>query len=127
MKQSNLTFIEGFLILKQNKQKKQNKTQKAFDWDKAAKIIKEKYKEFPNLIAEAGLQGDWEYTGGVIFENGEPTNDNYTYLSSNWATPTLLLFDGYTEIDEIDCSIEKSDRFNADTKWDEQSLKILKN
>lgn len=70
MKQSNLTFKESFFGIQAKQAKREGKTQKAFDWDKAAKIIKEKYEKFPNLIAEAGLQGDWEYTGGDGTING---------------------------------------------------------
>lgn len=98
--------------------------QKAFDWDKAAEIIKDRLKTHPDLIAEAGLRGDWKYTGGEIFRDGKPTNEDYTYLSSNWAIPTLILsWDGY-EQEEIDCSIIDS-RFGSGSKWDNKSLKIL--
>lgn len=116
MKQSNLTFAEGFLGIQEEAAKKKGKTQKAFDWDKAATIIKENYKKYPNLTAEAGLQGDWQYTGGVIFEKGKHINDNYTYLSSNWAIPTLLLYDGDVELEEIECFTDNCKRFNADSK-----------
>ena len=75
---------------------------KVFDWDKAAEIIKDKLKDHPDLVCEAGLQGDWEYTGGIIFEEGKPTNESYTFLCSNWATPTLVLEFGDQE-EEIDC------------------------
>ena len=61
---------------------------KVFDWDKAAQLIKERKPE----IAEAGLSGDWEYTGGEIYCDGKPVpqDDTYTYLSSIWATPCLI-------------------------------------
>ena len=72
------------------------------------------------------MQGDWDYTGGTIFENGKPTNDEYTYLQSNWANPTLILeWDG-EEQEEIECfTTDDTKRFNSDTKWDETSLSIL--
>ena len=58
-----------------------------FDWDKAAKLIKESgAKE-----ASAGLAGDWEWTGGNILLNGKPYMDSYTYLASTWAEPELCL------------------------------------
>jgi hypothetical protein len=105
--------------------KEKGNTQMAFDWDKAAEIIKEKLKLHPDLKAEAGLQGDWAYTGGTIFENGKPTNDEYTFLSSNWAKPTLILeWDG-EEQEEIECLTDDNERFNSDTKWDDKSLAIL--
>lgn len=73
----------------------------------------------------AGLNGDWNYTAGIIFTDGKPTNNDYTYLSSNWATPMLALsYNGLEE--EIECwSKEEETRFNSDSKWDENSLKVL--
>lgn len=125
MKKSNLTFAQGFLGIESGVAKSQGKKQMAFDWDIAAKIIKEKLKLHPDLKAEAGLQGDWDYTGGVIFENGKPTNEDYTFLSSNWAKPTLILeWDG-REQEETECSIEESERLTAKSKWDSISLEIL--
>lgn len=125
MKESNLSFAEGFLGTQAKEATKQGKTQKAFDWNKAAKIIKQYLVNYPDLIAEAGLQGDWDYTGGIIFENGKPTNDYYTYLASNWAKPTLIIsWDNEEQIEE-DCWVELSETRNSDTKWDNESLEIL--
>ena len=125
MKESNLTFAQGFLGTEAKIAAARGNKQMAFDWDKAASIIKEKLIKYPDLTAEAGLQGDWEFTGGVIFENGKPTNENYTYLSSNWAKPTLILSWNGQEQEEIVCEIEHNDRFTAKTKWDKDSLAIL--
>lgn len=120
MKRSELGFIEGFF----SQRSKNENPQKAFDWDKAANIIKDCFKKHPDLIAEAGLQGDWNYTGGEIFRDGKPTNEDYTFLSSNWAVPTLILnWDG-CEQEEIECYKEDS-KFRSDSKWDDKSLKIL--
>lgn len=127
MKKSNLTFAEGFLGKQADEAKAKGATQKAFDWDKAAEIIKEKLKSHPDLIAEAGLQGDWEHTGGIIFENGKAASEDYTYLSSNWATPTLILIWNGIEQEEIPCFTEANKRFNENSKWDKESLKILEN
>ena len=71
-----------------------NEPMMVFDWCRAARRIKE---EKPN-IAGAGLQSDWEYTGGNIWENGKPTpaEDTYTFLRSTWAIPELEL-DGIKE------------------------------
>lgn len=90
---------------------------KVFDWDKAARLIKESgCKE-----ASAGLSQDWEYTGGCIFKDGKPDLDSYTYLASTWATPELELDD---EI--VDCYImESQTTWNESTKWPESALKIL--
>lgn len=124
MKTSNLTFAEGFLGTQAQEAKVKGAIHKAFDWDKAAKLIKEKFETHKDLIAEAGLEGDWSYTGGEIFEDGKPTNDNYTYLQSNWAIPTLILtYNGESE--EIECWVEANERFKEDTKWDDISLNIL--
>jgi hypothetical protein len=127
MKQSNYSFLDG---LNPNSPGQINLRlgikQKCFDWDKAAIIIKERFKEHPDLKAEAGLEGDWYYTGGIIFEKGKPSNTNYTFLSSNWAIPTLILEWDNAEQEEIECYIEESEsRFDADSKWDNKSLDIL--
>ncbi len=124
MKTSNLTFAEGFLGTQAQEAKAKGAIFMAFDWDKAAKIIKEKFETNKDLVAEAGLEGDWNYTGGEIFENGKPTNDNYTYLQSNWAVPTLILSYG-EQSEEIECWTEANERFTAKTKWDDISLNIL--
>jgi hypothetical protein len=125
MKQSDYSFLEGFTITKGQENAAKGISQKAFDWDKAAAIIKHHLNDHPDLTAEAGLQGDWAYTGGVIFENGKPVDDSYTYLSSNWASPTLIIsWDGEEQV-EIELSIEADKRFNSGSKWDETSLGIL--
>jgi len=125
MKESNLTFAEGFLGTQAAVAKKQGKLMMAFDWDKAAEIIKNRFNEHSDLVAEAGLQGDWNYTGGEIFNDKKPTNENYTYLTSNWATPTLILFWNGEEQEEVECFTTNKSRFNSDSKWDDESLKIL--
>jgi len=93
---------------------------KVFDWDKAAKIIKERgAKE-----ASAGLSGDWGWTGGPILKNGKPVpkEETYTYLASNWATPELDIDD---EI--MPCFIMKSKTvWDSDTYWPESALEILR-
>ena len=120
-----MTFAEGFEGTRAKAARDAGKTNKAFDWDKAAKLIKEHLKDHKDLVAEAGLQLDWSCTGGVIFEDGEPTNESYTYLSSNWAIPTLILeWDGVEQL-EVHCYVDQSDRVNSDTKWDSESLKTL--
>jgi len=126
MKKSELSFMDGFNPNGPGQiNRKLGKPLMAFDWDKASEIIKEKLKLHPDLSAEAGLQGDWDCTGGTIFENGKPTNDSCTYLCSNWAKPTLILSWGGEEQEEIICETESNDRFDSDSKWDEKSLSIL--
>ena len=89
-----------------------------FDWDKAARLIKEKKAEY----AEAGLAGDWEWTGGTIYEDGHPVKDSYTYLASTWATPQIDL-DG----ELIACYRMQSETpgWDSSTKWPESALSIL--
>lgn len=90
---------------------------KVFDWDKAATILKEKNPE----VAMAGLEGDFEWTGGCIWKDGKPVLDDYTYLASRWATPILIV-----DEEEIPCYLPKgSCEWTADTKWPESALKII--
>lgn len=89
--------------------------QRVFDWDKAARLIKEK----KPLEARAGLGSDWEWTAGTIYKDGQIV-DEYTYLSSNWATPQLEL-DG----EVIDCFTMEDKGWDACTKWPDSALKIL--
>lgn len=121
MKRSELTFSEGFSLGRANN----NNHLMAFDWDKAAEIISQCIKKHPDLKAEAGLQGDWDFTGGCIFRNGKPFTDDYTYLCSSWAKPTLILSWDGIEQEEIICEVEENERFSSKSKWDDISLKIL--
>lgn len=86
---------------------------KVFDWNKAATIIK---KEQP-ISASAGLDMDWEWTGGEIW-NGKivPERETYTYLASTWATPKLE-YDGIV----IDCYIMEED---VPEEWSKNYAKI---
>ena len=97
----------------------QGREQMVFDWVKAAKLIK----EHKPTLAQAGLQGDWEWTGGTIFVGGKPVLDSYTYLSSNHAAPEIDL-DGA----RFPCYCMQSDQptFGSDTKWPAEALAIIK-
>jgi hypothetical protein len=92
---------------------------KVFDWDKAARLIVER----KPAEASAGLSQDWEYTGGVIYRNGQPDLEDYTYLSSNWATPEIDL-DG----EVIPCFRMQSEcpEWDSKTKRPESALAILR-
>ena len=88
-----------------------------FDWKKAAEIIRD---ENPGLV-EAGLAGDWEWTGGIIFRDGVIVEDEYTYLSSNWATPQIVV-DG----DSRDCYVMESETdWHSGTKCPAEARAIL--
>ncbi len=91
-----------------------------FDWEKAARIIKERGAK----SASAGLSGDWEWTGDDILRDGKPTleEDTNTYLASTWAIPELEI-DGET----IECYRMQSETPGWDSKtfWPKEALKIL--
>lgn len=92
---------------------------RVFDWIKAATILKERgIKE-----AQAGLAGDFEWTGGTILEDGKPVpeEDCYCYLASTWAIPMLVLDD-----EEIDCWKYASETpgWGAGTVWPPEALAI---
>ena len=92
------------------------KERMVFDWDKAAKRIKEENA----VIARAGLEDDWEWTGGTIFRNGSPVKE-YTYLASTWAVPELEL-DGVREPCYV---MESQTKWDENTQWPQSALKIL--
>lgn len=111
-----MNTLEAFML----GQASQGLEAKVFDWDKAATLIKENKPQ----RAEAGLAGDWEYTGGVIYENGYPVpgEDTYVYLASTWATPQLEL-DGCVQ----NCYKMASEvpDWNENTYWPVSALEIL--
>lgn len=112
--------LSAFEIGKANR----DKPLMVFDWNKAAQIIKDR----KPAAASAGLQSDWEWTGGEIYSDGKPTprEDTYVYLASTWATPELDI-DG--EI--IDCFVMESEvppEWTGDPAhvyWPASALKIL--
>jgi hypothetical protein len=90
-----------------------------FDWDKAARIIRER----KATTASAGLAQDWEWTGGEILTDGKPTpeDDTYVYLASNWATPELDI-DG----EVMPCyRMQDGSGWDSKTYWPESALAIL--
>jgi hypothetical protein len=90
---------------------------RVFDWDEAARRIKAR----GATEASAGLQDDWEWTGGSILTDGAPDSDTYTYLASTWAIPELDTGDGREDcwryMDETD--------WDSGTYWPESALAIL--
>lgn len=93
---------------------------KVFDWHKAARLIR----EIKPATASAGLSGDWEWTGGDIYKDGKPVDqdDTYVYLASSWATPELEL-DGEPQ----DCFLPMNEAPDWDSKtyWPDSALAIL--
>ena len=104
---------------------------RVFDWDKAARIIREQGLQ----EAGAGLAADWRSTGGIILENGLPVKeeDTYTYLASSGATPVLRR---NTELgyEDIPCflvpeELEDNDHrksWGPSTYWPDSALAIIK-
>ena len=94
---------------------------RVFDWKKAVEIIK----EYNIKNASAGLERDWEWTGGRILRDGKivDKDDTYTFLLSCWATP--LLRDDDTD-EEYECwSYSQDSEYVADTYWPEDALELL--
>lgn len=91
-----------------------------FDWEKAARIIKERGAQ----DVSAGLRGDWDWTGGEILENGKPVDQDktYVYLASTWATPELCI-DG--ELIECFRMQSATPGWDSSTYWPPEALAIL--
>lgn len=91
-----------------------------FDWEKAARLIVERNAK----TASAGLEGDWEWTGGEIWADGKPVpkEDTYTYLASNHATPELEI-DG----ERMDCmrTMDETPGWDSGTYWPPEALAIV--
>lgn len=101
---------------------------KAFDWVKAAELIK-KHKA---LKARVGLQEDWDYTSGMIYDEG-PIMDGDPYVASVWATPILVLLLPARNTIVTQCYKIVDDHHDlkvfleyAKTVWPEEALEILK-
>lgn len=102
-------------------QMNRGKEQKVFDWDQAARIIKERKADY----AVAGLQSDLEYTAGVILDGGKPIDSDYTYLASTWAIPVLVFYHD-NDVEEVPCYIMAHEtEWGAHTKWPLSALAIL--
>jgi len=101
-------------------QANRHKEAMVFDWHKAARLLKES----GTAYAEAGLAGDWEWTGGKIFENGRPVlkGDTYTFLASTWATPRLEYGNA-----SVDCYVMQKDSpgWDSDTYWPDSAIAIF--
>ena len=90
---------------------------KVFDWDKAARILAERKPQ----EAFAGLSEDLEWTMGLIWFDGAPDKNNYTYLASNWATPVLIIDD-----EHIPCWVSLDEaEWDSGTKWPDSALAIV--
>jgi hypothetical protein len=94
---------------------------KIFDWDKAARLIKEKKPKMPVL---AGIKEDWHYTFGAIYDNGEIINDSSPWTYSNLYTPQMVINREF-----IECWIYAKEEliFSKDelNHWTESAINIL--
>lgn len=112
---SNYGFFDEQIFAKGAANK--GKEKRVFDWISAAKKIKEKNPQ----IAQAGLQGDFEYTSGTIYEDEQPLRSKSCYLASTWATPILVMDDEVYE-----CFLmEEQTEYNQNTMWPEEALAII--
>jgi hypothetical protein len=115
---SDLDILTAF----RNAEANRGKMPMVFDWNKAARLIKEENAK----IAKAGLRGCWKDTGGTIWYDGSPINKKdtceRTYLRSTWAVPEI-------EINGVmhECYImqDKATEWDAFTYWPESALNIV--
>lgn len=94
MKLKSIGFAEGFFVDNSSKAKD---GPKVLDWDKAAEII-----AGTNGTVWAGLAEDWEYTSGIIGDNGKQVKPSFQFYGySRWATPVVVV--GNRWGDGIEC------------------------
>jgi hypothetical protein len=61
---------------------------RVLDWEKVARYIIE---IGGNCVVYAGIQEDWDNTGGIIYDHGEVVH-NEAYTTSIWGTPTIVVY-----------------------------------
>lgn len=97
---------------------------RVFDWDKAARIIKDN--DYKNV--KAGLDEDWYATSDAILINGVPYMESNSFLMSNWATPIMIILDDDNDGDTaIPCWCYKTEcEWDAYTQWPDSALQIFR-
>lgn len=94
---------------------------RVFDWDKAAKIIRDS----GAISASAGLDEDWWWTAGDIYTDGLPRlgDQSGPYLASTRATPVLEIGG-----ERVACFRMASDvpEWDQSTNWPQSAIDILK-
>lgn len=92
---------------------------RVFDWYKAAEIIRDRQPD----MAVAGLMEDMGCTADIIWDDDKPVNGGYTYLSSVWATPVIVLDNEIM----IECWKFQSEvpEWNEYTVWPDSALAIV--
>lgn len=98
-------FVEGMLY---GMGREAKDGAKVLDWEKAASIVEKNKKD-----VWAGLAEDWEYTSGLIGENGKQKKSTSVYACSRWATPVVVVGDEY-DGEEIECWKYATDEDSAD-------------
>jgi hypothetical protein len=90
---------------------------RVFDWIKAAELIRDRRPS----VAIAGLREDMEWTSGKIYRDGQIVDGDYVWLSSDWATPTIVLDDEW-----IDCCLPADEcEWGTKTVWPNEARDIL--
>jgi len=89
-----------------------------FDWAKAARLIMTHQADY----AEAGLAGNWEWTVGCIYADGQPYFEGRPFLASVHYTPQLLIAGTFH-----DCFAMENERpeWNERTVWPPEALAAL--
>lgn len=100
------------------RQQPKKSTHRVFDWLKAVELIK----EYNAKDAIAGLSTDMFWTSGTILADGKIVTDSYTYLSSDWATPVIVIDDV-----EYDCWKYQHEvqNWNSYTKWPPEAVELF--
>lgn len=98
-----------------------------FDWDKAARIIRDR----KPLSADAGLERDWLnvaveiYRSGKIIEYDEKTMF-MGYRASMWDVPLLRLYFSDKHTENYVCYVTESQtEWDADTWWPQSARDIM--
>lgn len=92
---------------------------KTFDWHKAADILRERQPQ----EADAGLEEDWNWTAGCIWEGGKPRKKDKNrplggpYVVSSWATPVLRIHGENGEHVTIPCFVDLDAPGVKDPGW----------
>ena len=94
------------------------------DWEKARDLINEFKEKNPGVgfCVDAGLSGDMDNTGGIVYLYDEVddkdtwyTNSNtYVYGASVWATP-ILIFTVYHDDDSFDETTSECWKYGNET------------
>lgn len=117
--------MDFYEYVDEQKKKNKGKEMMVFDWDKAARIIK----EVQPKCAIAGLREDYGFTSGTIYDKNDGIIMNYDdcYLSSIWAIPDLILCDEFHNSITIPCYRYQSEvpDWNEKTLWPDSARKIL--